>query len=223
MDESGNRRPLKSRQTGWAHKITASLAGTGITPNQISIGSMVAALLAGAAFALSAGHIGWPRALLLLSAALFCQLRLLCNLFDGMAAVEAGKKTGDGAAWNEFPDRFADIFIFAGLGYAISQPSLGWAAACLSVLTAYVRELGASITQQHDFGGPMAKQHRMAAVTLAALVAAFLSVVAGESGNSAMPVFILLLCLWIVIAGALLTSLLRLMRMVKKLNQTGAV
>ena len=136
-----NRRPLASRQTGWAHRVTALLANTRITPNQISIGSMISAALAGLAFVAAAFTTGATRSLLLITAALFCQIRLLCNLFDGMVAVEAGKQSADGVAWNEFPDRFADIFILAGIGYAISQPALGWAAATFAVLTAYTLSL----------------------------------------------------------------------------------
>lgn len=178
---------------------------------------MVTALLAGLAFAVSGFSSGGLQALFLVLGALFCQFRLLCNLFDGMVAVEAGQKTRDGAAWNEFPDRFADIFIFVGLGYAVSQPALGWAAACFAVLTAYVRELGAGIIQQHDFGGPMAKQHRMATVTVAAIAAAIAAVLA--DANSSASILILSLGLWAVIAGGLLTGLLRLRKLLRNLNE----
>jgi hypothetical protein len=44
---------------------------------------------------------------------------------------------------------------------------LGWVAAVLSVLTAYIRVLGGTLTGTQSFIGPMAKQHRMAILTLA--------------------------------------------------------
>jgi len=216
-----NRRPLASRQTGWAQRTTTLLAKTGITPNQISIGSMIAAALAGTAFALSAISGDIASIGLLIVAAVFCQLRLLCNLFDGMVALEAGQKAPDGPAWNEFPDRFADIFIFAGLGVGAGLPALGWAAACLAVLTAYTRELGAGLGQPHDFGGPMAKQHRMAAVTIASVLTALWagwSLTSGSSGDDKSFQLLLQICLWIVVAGSLITAILRLARLVKKLN-----
>jgi hypothetical protein len=50
--------------------------------------------------------------------------------------------------------------------------TLGWAAALLAVLTAYVRVLGGSLGLMQHFTGPMAKQHRMFTLTLAALLAA---------------------------------------------------
>ena len=42
MNEIKNRRPLASRQTGWATVITKRLAATSVTPNQISMASMAA-------------------------------------------------------------------------------------------------------------------------------------------------------------------------------------
>ena len=59
-----------------------------------------------------------------LAAAACIQLRLLCNLFDGMVAVEGGFKTKSGEIYNELPDRVADVLILAGAGYAM--PSSEW-------------------------------------------------------------------------------------------------
>ena len=104
------------------------------------------------------------------------QLRLLCNLFDGMVAIEGGFKTPAGELYNELPDRFSDAFIFIGAAY--SEPEfvwtreLGWAAAVMAVITAYVRALGASMGASQQFIGPMAKQQRMATMTGACLIAA---------------------------------------------------
>lgn len=166
-----NRRPLKSRETKLAGKIAQALAARGVTPNAISRASMGAALVAALAFWGSAETSGVARALLLVLAALGCQARLLCNLFDGMVAVEAGKGAPDGPFWNEFPDRVSDILILVGAGLAAGMPEWGWAAASLAVLTAYTRELGAGIGLAPDFSGPMAKPQRMAALTAAAVLA----------------------------------------------------
>ena len=203
MPELTNRRPLSSRDTKWAARITRALAARGATPNGISQASMVAALVAGLAFAaLAATSGGAVTAFLLITAALGCQMRLLCNLFDGMVAVEAGRAAPDGALWNEFPDRVSDILIFAGVGVGVGQPWLGLAAATMAVLTAYTRELGASIGLAPDFCGPMAKQHRMAAITLAALAALFETAIV-PMGTA------LVTALWLIVAGAAATSLRR--------------
>ena len=206
MPDIENRRPLASRDTGWARALDRFLASTSVTPNQISAASIAAASLAGAAFWLSGTAEGLARSSLLVAGALFCQLRLLFNLLDGMVAVEAGKGAADGAFWNEFPDRVADILILAGAGLGAGDPALGWAAAAFALLTAYVRELGRACGAPSDFSGPMAKPHRMAAITAAALLAATEPLWSG-SGQ------ILTIALWVVAAGAALTALRRAARL----------
>lgn len=211
--QSDNRRPLASRQTGWAAALTRRLSATSITPNQISMASMVFAALSGTAFCLAGGADGaGSRAILLVIAAACCQLRLLCNLLDGMVAIEAGKSAPDGAFWNEFPDRVSDLVILVGLGYGIHEPALGWAAAALAILTAYVRELGRGCGLAADFSGPMAKPHRMALVTGAAVIAIFEPLWSGGSDLA------LTAALWLVAIGSAITVLRRSWRIVEKLR-----
>lgn len=214
MTASGDRRPLSSRDTQWARSIARWLAARSVTPNRISQASMAAAAVAGACFWLGASREGALSIILLLAAALFCQLRLLCNLFDGMVAVEGGKAETDGPFWNEFPDRIADILIFAGAGYGIGLPALGWSAAAFAVLTAYVRELGRASGAPGDFSGPMAKQHRMAVMTAAAVLSALS--VAWDRQQTVIET-----ALWIVAAGAALTALRRCHKLVRRLRNGG--
>ena len=202
-----NRRPLRSRGSRWAQAAARRLAARRVTPNAISIAALGCAGLGGAMLALSALLPAGPRALALLLAALACQARLVCNLLDGMVAVEGGKATKDGPFWNEAPDRASDILLFAGAGVAAGAGALGWAAAALSVLTAYLRELGRAEGLPPDFSGPMAKQHRMAVLTGAALLAA------AEPWVLDRPV-VLEAALWIVVLGAALTAALRARRIV---------
>ncbi|GEK70629.1 Phosphatidylglycerophosphate synthase [Paracoccus denitrificans] len=173
VTEDFSRRPIASRNTKWAAHVTRRLVARGIAPNRISAGSVVAAALSGGALALSAqtGAL-WASGVLLVLGALFCQLRLLCNLFDGLVAVEGGMGSPDGAFWNEVPDRLSDLMILAGLGVAAGLPGLGLLAGALAILTAYLREFGRASGLGSDFSGPGAKSHRMAAVTLGALAQA---------------------------------------------------
>ena len=94
---------------------------------------------------------------------------------DGMVAVEWGTASRAGEVFNDLPDRLADTIILCAAGYAAAGrhgPALGWAAAVASLLTAYLRVLGRSVGAGTYFIGPMAKQHRMALLTAASLVAA---------------------------------------------------
>ena len=174
-----NRRPLKSRGTGWAQGLASGLAKAGASPDMISAGSIIFALLGLLAFLYAAGdQTPFHRGALLIGAGVCIQLRLLCNLLDGMVAVEHGKGGPSGPIWNELPDRIADALFLVGAGYfadlagfSLGAP-LGWAAAVLAVLTAYVRELGRGLSLPADFSGPMAKPHRMAALTATCVVAA---------------------------------------------------
>jgi phosphatidylglycerophosphate synthase len=171
------RRPLKSRNTKWASAIASWLAKAGVGPNFISVAGTVFAAAAGLSLWV-AGHTprDWHWSVLLILTVCGMQFRLLCNLFDGMVAIEGGFKTPAGEIFNELPDRFSDAFLFIGAAYAVPEfpwtRELGWAAAVLAVTTAYVRALGASMGAGQHFIGPMAKPQRMAAMTVACLVGA---------------------------------------------------
>jgi len=160
-----DRRPLASRDTAWARRIASLLARSSVTPNQISTVSIAFA-------ALGAWALIDARPLALVGAAICVQLRLLCNLIDGMVAIEGGKQSPVGALYNEFPDRIADSLFLVALGYACEVAWLGWLAALLAALTAYVRATGGALGLKQDFRGPMAKPHRMAVLTVACLAGA---------------------------------------------------
>ncbi|MFQ6550955.1 CDP-alcohol phosphatidyltransferase family protein [Aestuariibius insulae] len=205
------RRPIKTRDAGWVRRIARRLSASDVTPNQISKASMGFAALAGGAFA-AAGWLGagWP----LLVAAVGIQMRLLCNLFDGLVAVEGGKAEPDGPLWNEMPDRVADLLILVGAGVAAGAFWLGWAAAAGALLTAYIRAMGVALGAPEDFGGPMAKPQRMAVMTSAAVLGF------GEwlwTGSG----YVLLAGLAVVAAGSGATFWLRTARLLRHLRDTG--
>jgi phosphatidylglycerophosphate synthase len=168
------RRPLKTRGRAWAKALARWLSMRAVAPNTISALSLVPATGAGTCFLLLP-HSAHPlQVLLLLLAAGLIQLRLLANMLDGLVAVEGGRKTATGDVFNEVPDRVADVLILAPAGYALTWLgplgiTLGWLVAVLAVLSAYVRVFGGSLGFEQSFMGPMAKQHRMALLTLTCL------------------------------------------------------
>ena len=209
-----NRRELATRSRAWPSAIARALARVGVTPNQVSLASVVFAFIAHAAFG-QAGHFE-ATTLMLVVAAAAIQLRLLCNLLDGLLAIEGELKSKTGELYNEIPDRVADILILVGAGFTLhevseSGPVLGVAAAILAVLTAYIRLLGGSLGLTQDFGGPMAKQHRMFALTVGALAAAVEYAVRGS-------IWSLEIALWVIVLGTLLTLVLRTRRIARALK-----
>ena len=169
----GERRPIASRNTGWAQCIASALALRGVSPNAISVASMFFGTLAGACFVGSAQVEGLAARTLLVGAAAGIQLRLLCNLFDGMVAVHAQRFSPSGELYNEAPDRVSDAAILIGAGYAVgSMPELGYLAAIVAIFVAYARAMGKIVSGKQDFRGPMAKPQRMAVMTIAALCVA---------------------------------------------------
>lgn len=205
------RRPLNSRDTSWARAAARRLAAAGVAPNRISQASLVLAGIAGLALATVASGPPWLVALLFLLGALAVQGRLLCNLFDGMVAVEGGQGTKDGPFWNEAPDRIADLAILAGLGVGLGQSALGLLAGAGAILTAYLRELGRAEGLPADFSGPMAKPQRMAAVTIGAIAGAAEVLTLGS-------LWAPWLALWVVAAGTWATALRRSVRLVRQLQ-----
>jgi phosphatidylglycerophosphate synthase len=197
------RRPIKARGNAVIRRIAAALARSPLTPNAISVLSIVFAGVAAAALL----WLPWWGAWL---CAAGIQLRLLCNLFDGMVAVEGGKSTPAGALYNEVPDRIADSVLLVALGHAAGLPWAGWAAALLAALTAYIRTLGGALGQPQDFRGPMAKPHRMALMTLACVLAPLELLLYGTR-------YALLAAVLAIAAGSLLTCGTRLRAIARRL------
>ena len=194
-----DRRPIKARKLAVMGRVAQRWAAAGVSPNLISVVGMLCCVAAGAAVAATpyAGDLGGR--LLWLIAAGLVQLRLLGNLLDGMVAVAAKTASAGGEIYNEAPDRVSDVATLVGLGYAVGGlPVLGWAAAVGAVGTAYVRMLGKSAGAGSDFRGPMAKQHRMACVTVLAVLNAILPM----SVQRFHPAGV---CLTIIVVGCVLT------------------
>jgi len=219
MSEERVRRPIRSRDSLWAMAVTRALVRLDVPANAISLASVVFAAAA-AVFLVTAGGKDFDAPLLLVLAALMILLRLLCNMFDGMVAVEGGLASKSGALFNELPDRVADVLILLGAGYGLGLdfygPTLGWAASVLAILTAYVRAFGTSLGMAPDFRGPMAKPHRMQLLIAASLVAAVVPLADAD------PRYVVAAALALIVVGAVITVIRRTIAIHAWLNEREA-
>jgi phosphatidylglycerophosphate synthase len=214
-ETTGQRRPIKAREFALSRSVAHWLAQHGVSPNGISLTGLACAIAAGLLLAFAKPDAVWPWLL----AALLVEARLLCNMFDGMVAIERGIASKLGELYNELPDRIADVAVLVGLGYApAGLPWLGYVAALAAVFTAYIRVLGVSLGAPADFSGLMAKQFRMHVVALSALLcAAAISIGAAYEavlGSLGVPAIALV----VIAIGGVTTSLRRLVHLVARLR-----
>lgn len=236
-----DRRPIPGRTLAISRRITKLFVHSRITANSISLIGLVFGIAAGVLLGTSSTGGRWFFVL----AALCIFLRLLCNMFDGMVAIEGGKQSRVGAIYNELPDRLSDAATLIGAGYALAHassepilgstlgetfgPTLGYIAALLAVLTAYIRTLGKAEGAGNDFCGPMAKPHRMWTLIIACVISAvvpgswlaqacatFASFLPQDIQPQSVP---LLLALAIIIVGSSVTCVRRTLRIARRLRE----
>jgi phosphatidylglycerophosphate synthase len=190
----------------------------GISPNAISLSSIVFAVVAGSFFGATRRIENEVlQRLLWIAGAVCVQLRLSANLLDGLVAVEGGKGTPVGQLYNEVPDRFADTAILLGAGYAMgSDPMLGALASIVAIFTAYSRAIGTSVGAGQIYIGPMAKPHRMALITATAAYYAVTPRV--WHGNVLNGFSIIELAIGLIIIGGLITAARRFNRICRYLR-----
>ena len=211
MPEPVTRRPIAARGHPLSRWAARRLTAWGVAANAISLASFAFALAAGLLLALATRetNLAW------LLAALLIELRLLCNMLDGMVALARGEGSRLGALFNELPDRFSDIAVLVGLGYAPgSEPWLGFVAALAAVMTAYVSAFGQAQGQPPDFSGPFAKPQRMQAVALTSLLCFLLPLFGHDPFAWSLPAW----ALAVIALGTLLTVARRLLRLGRRLS-----
>lgn len=221
---SGERRPIAARQWKLSQSIASALASSGASPNGISVAGAVFGIIGGLAMAGTALWPAWGWLLWLIAAAMM-QLRLQCNLYDGMVAIATGRASPVGELYNDVPDRISDSAFFIGAGYAAGgHLALGYAAALAAMFTAYVRAVGKAGGAKQEFCGPMAKQHRMALLTVVAVYCAL-------APQSWQPTWDFLsqkgcgipaIALAVITLGSLVTAVRRLLRIARQLREQQA-
>ena len=164
--EPTSRRPIAAMFRRTAEAAVRICIRLGISPDVISYLSIVAALGAAICFWRSMQD-PW----LLIVAPLLCYLRLWFNMLDGMVALAAGKASARGEIINDLPDRISDVIIFAGVAHSgWMYPAIGYWAAILALITAYVGLFGQAIGAGRQFGGIMSKPWRMVVLGIGAWI-----------------------------------------------------
>ena len=193
-DSSLNRRPCKARANLVLVAVAARLARARVRPNLISVTGIFSSVACAACLVMAPRAGAYTGAVLLIAAATLLASRGLCNLLDGMVAIEGGMRTPTGAVFNELPERISDIVVLIAAGYSVTPlwgPEAGWSAAVFALLTAYVRVLGGALGRKQDFSGPMAKPQRVIVLIAACLFAAVQMAIYGSEAVLAVSLILI--------------------------------
>ncbi len=149
--------------------ILKCLARTGVSPNQITVGTTLLLTVYGSALFLNPEQtplwFGLPVVLL---------LRMASNAIDGMLAVSTQQQTPFGALLNELCDVIADIALYLPF-IALSGVSSSTLLAVLftAFLTEFSGVLALSVGSQRRHDGPMGKSDRAFAFGVLAVMVGF--------------------------------------------------
>ncbi|MFC7072159.1 CDP-alcohol phosphatidyltransferase family protein [Halovenus rubra] len=149
--------------------LVAGAVRVGVTPNAISFVALVMAAGAGVSFGLASEQ----QLLYLLGAALVITNGIL-DLLDGGLARELGVESDAGDMFDHVFDRYADIFVIAGLATSIAEYALGFAAITGVLMTSYLGTQAEAVGLDRVYGGLLGRADRLALVTIVAIAAAFI-------------------------------------------------
>jgi len=147
---------LKPQFQATLRPLARSLAGIGVTANQVTIATVLVSIAVGS---LVAGMFPDPRWFLLIPLWMF--VRMAFNAIDGMIACEFGGKSRLGAYLNELSDVVADAALY--LPFALLPPfSPLWVGIVivLALLSEHAGALGPLVGASRRFDGPMGKSDR---------------------------------------------------------------
>ena len=147
---------LKPKFQALLRPLTAALARSGVTANQVTLFAAMVSVALGVFIAWRAPE-RWPYLLL----PLWMFLRMALNAIDGMLAREFGQKTRLGAYLNELTDVVSDSALY--LPFAFLPPfSPLWTGVVivLAVISEFAGVLGPAIGASRRYDGPMGKSDR---------------------------------------------------------------
>lgn len=147
---------LKPKFQALLRPLTAALARSGVTANQVTLAAAVVSVSVGLFIAWRAPQ-RWP----FLLVPLWMFLRMALNAIDGMLAREFGQKSRLGAYLNELTDVVSDSSLY--LPFAFLPPfSPLWTGVVivLAVVSEFAGVLGLTVGASRRYDGPTGKSDR---------------------------------------------------------------
>lgn len=159
---------LKSRFQRLLQPMLRGLSVAGLSPNQLTLGTLALMGVYGGALAL------WPEEKTLWAALpVVLLLRMAFNALDGMLAVQTGQTTKLGAMLNEICDQLADAALYLPFALVAGLSGAWVVVTVVLAATAELTGLAALATgSPRRFDGPMGKSDRAVAFGLLAVLVA---------------------------------------------------
>jgi len=152
----------------------ARFLGNRISPNSLSILSLLFALASGLLFVISKSSDQFNY--ILFFAAILLALSSILDMLDGMVARESKKATARGDFLEHVIDRYSDIFVLLGIifgGYV--GCSLGIVAVAGVLLTSYIGVQAQAIGLKRIYGGILGRADRLLLIIFASFLNSFYS------------------------------------------------
>ena len=154
-------------------KIAKLLAVVGISPNLLSVASLVFAVLAGLFFFFAGNAPYLPFNPILLLAGVFVCLSAFLDGIDGVLAREIGNANKKGDFLDHVLDRYSDVFIIGGVvlgGYVHPRWEIGVIAIIGVLLSSYMGTQAQAVGLSRVYGGLIGRVDRLLIIIVATLL-----------------------------------------------------
>jgi len=140
----------------------SALACLGLTPNNVSMLSLIFALLSGVSY-----YYSPDSRLYLVAALVFVILNSFTDAVDGVMARQKNIQSARGDLLDHVIDRYADTFIICGIFFAgYAHWMIGTAAITGVLITSYMGTQAQAVGVGRDYGGIMGRADRLALIIM---------------------------------------------------------
>ncbi|MDG5774930.1 CDP-alcohol phosphatidyltransferase family protein [Haloarculaceae archaeon H-GB2-1] len=150
--------------------FVAAAERLGLTPNSVSVVSLLLAGGASGAFYVAGRDPMWY-----LAGALLVFLNGWLDLIDGALARELSLASEAGDLLDHVIDRYADLVMIAGLAAGVGRYALGLAAVTGVLMTSYLGTQAQAVGLDRVYGGLLGRADRLALMGVTTAVAAFVT------------------------------------------------